>query len=226
MGLEKEINWEFLSKNVSPDVVNAVIVEEGEKLLHQWSGTREIRGTKVVSGNTVGTADQEPGTLVLSTRKLCWLAKRSEGFWKQVTSMIVVHEIPLEDIRGISGGTGDSSHWRFVTKTSVVDGKRENVFLLCQAFLEVFKPIVENAIMIRRKEIDEEKMKERLHVMLDFSFLKTYMEKGGIVMQVLKCPECGGTVEFPKSGNETKCSHCGKTIYAQDVFEKLKSLLD
>jgi DNA-directed RNA polymerase subunit RPC12/RpoP len=51
------------------------------------------------------------------------------------------------------------------------------------------------------------------------------MEKGGLIMQVFKCPECGATVDFPKSGNETKCSHCGKSIYAQDVFEKVKGLI-
>jgi ribosomal protein S27E len=51
------------------------------------------------------------------------------------------------------------------------------------------------------------------------------MEKDGLFMQVLKCPECGGTVEFPQSGNQAKCSHCGKTIYAEDIFEKIRKLL-
>ncbi|MDI6847807.1 MAG: hypothetical protein QMD23_06750 [Candidatus Bathyarchaeia archaeon] len=108
----------------------------------------------------------------------------------------------------------------------MVDSKGENTFNLQYAFLELFKPTIENAIAIRRKEIDVEKKKERLHVILDFSFLKTYMEKGSLVMQVLKCPECGATIEFPKSGSQTTCSHCGKIIYAQDIFEKVKSLLE
>ena len=93
------------------------------------------------------------------------------------------------------------------------------------AFLELLKPMIENAIKTRRAEIDAEKRKDKVHVMLDFSFLKTFMEKGGLIMQVLKCPECGATVDFPKSGNETKCSHCGKAIYAQDIFEKVKGLI-
>lgn len=226
--LDKEINWDFLSKNVSSDVAKAVITEKGEKVLHQWEGTRELREKMVIKGNTIETKKQERGTLLLSTQRLRWLARRERGFWKKVVSFLVVYEIPLEEIRGISGGTGHSDNWDPYSQTeiSVVDSKTENKFGLKYAFAELFKPMIEKAIEIRRKEIDAEKKKERLHVMLDFSFLKTYMEKGGLLMKVLKCPECGGKIEFPKSGTDTKCNHCGNTIYAEDVFEKVKSLLE
>jgi len=224
--LDKEVNWDFLSKNISEDVSKAVIAEKGEKLLHQWEGSRAVLETKVVKGNTVETTKWEPGFLLLSTQRLLWLERRVSGLLKKVTSLLVVYEIPLREIRGISGDSGDSRNWHSPKNISVVDNKGKNTFLLQYAFLELFKPITGNAIEIRRKEIEAEKKKERLHVMLDFSFLKTYMEKGGIIMQVLKCPECGATIEFPKSGTETTCSHCGKTIYAQDIFEKVKSLLE
>ena len=225
--LDKKINWEFMSKIVSSDVSKAVIKQKGEKLLHEWEGTRKMTEKQVVKGNTVETTKSESGVLLLSTQRLRWLVRRERGFWKRVVSFLVVYEIPLEDMKGISGNTGDSRNWESsFNEISVVDSKDENTFNLKYAFLELFKPIVENAIEIRRKEIDTEKKKERLHVMLDFSFLKTYMEKGGLVMKVLKCPECGGTVEFPESGTQTKCSHCGKGIHAQDIFEKVKSLLE
>ncbi len=107
-----------------------------------------------------------------------------------------------------------------------MDNKGENTFELKYAFLETFRPIVESVIETRRKEIEAKKKKERLHIMLDFSFLKTYMEKGGIIMKVLKCPHCSGSIEFPKGGNKIKCSYCSKTIYAQDIFEKVKNLLE
>ena len=84
--------------------------------------------------------------------------------------------------------------------------------------------MIESAIKTRKDENEAERKRDKIHVMLDFSFLKSIMEKGGLVMQVLKCPECGATVDFPKTGNETKCNHCGKTIYAQDVFEKVKGI--
>ena len=108
---------------------------------------------------------------------------------------------------------------------SIVDDDGENQFTLQYAPLELLKPMIESAIKMRTDEIEAERKKDKVHLMLDFSFLKTMMEKGGLVMQVLKCPECGATVEFPKSGNETKCNHCGKPIYAQDVFEKVKGLI-
>ena len=226
--LDKEVNWEFLSKNVGSDVSKTVFGEKGEKLLHQWEGTREVPTEIVISGNTIKTTKQEHGILLLSTRKLRWLERRERGFLKKVTSFLVVYETPLEEIRGISGDTGDSGDWKLPKnmKISVVDSNDENKFNLKYAFLELFKPIIENAIEIRRKEIEAEKKKERLHVMLDFSFLKTYMKKGGLIMQVLKCPHCSATLEFPESGTQTKCSYCGNTIYAQDIFEKVKSLLE
>ncbi|MDI6847808.1 MAG: hypothetical protein QMD23_06755 [Candidatus Bathyarchaeia archaeon] len=81
--LDKKVNWEFLSKNVSSDVSKAVITEKGEKLLHQWEGSREVREKKVIKGNTVESTTQESGILLLSTQRLRWLARRERGFLKK-----------------------------------------------------------------------------------------------------------------------------------------------
>jgi hypothetical protein len=77
----------------------------------------------------------------------------------------------------------------------------------------------------RREEIEAEKRKERVQVLLDFSSLKEYMEKGGLVLQKTKYPECGAPMALPTSGSQTKCEHCGSTVYTQDIFEKVKSLI-
>ena len=228
--LDKEVNWDFLSKNISSDVSKSVFREKGERLLNQWEGAREVLTETVISGKTHKIKKWENGILLLSTQKLRWLERRERGFLKKVTSFLVVYEIPLEEVRGISGDTGDSTHWetggRVPKNISVVDKQGEHKFRLRYAFLEMFKPIIEKAVEIRKKEIEAEKKKERLHVMLDFSFLKTYMEKGGLIMQVLKCPHCSGTIDFPESGTQIKCTYCNNTIYAQDIFEKVKSLLE
>lgn len=225
--LDTNINWEFMSENVSPDTLKAVIIQKGEKILHQWEGTRTTIEKTVVQGNIMETTKSDFGVLLLSTQRLRWLIRRERGFWKKTVSFLIAYEIPLEEIRGITGNTGDSNDWESSHyQISVVDSKGENTFNLQYAVLELFKPLIENAINIRRKEIEAEKKKERLHVTLDFSFLKTYMEKGGLIMKILKCPECGGTIEFPETGTQTKCTHCGKSVYAQDVFEKVKSLLE
>lgn len=188
--LDERIDWEFLYRGVSSSVSESVIKEKGEKILHQWNGIRIIPAVKVVSGNSVKTKIEQSGSLLLTTRRLIWLKMRSTGFWKVTTSFHVVYETPLEHISGISGETGNIDNWGFLTKVSVADTSKENMFALGHAFLELFKPMVENAIEMRRKEIEAEKKKERLHVMLDFSFLKAHMEKGGLVMQVVWSCKC------------------------------------
>ena len=147
------------------------------------------------------------------------------GVWKPQITYQVSLDMPLENIKGISAESGDSGNWESAKKVSIVTNDGEKTFNLQNAFQELLKPMIETAIKMRRDEIEAEKKRDKIHVMLDFSFLKSIMEKGGLVMQVLKCPECGASVDFPKSGNETKCNHCGKTIYAQDVFEKVKGLI-
>jgi len=224
--LDRTINWEYMWKNVNSDISKAIITQRGEKLLHQWEGARTITEKQVIEGNTVDTTKSESGVLLLSTQRLSWLVRRERGFWKKVVSYLVVHEIRLEDIKGISGDTGDSGNWESTfNEISVVDSKDESRFNLQYAFLELFKPMVENAIEIRRKEIDTEKKKERVHIMIDFSFIKDYMKQGGLILQTFKCPECGSSLKFPETGKTTTCKYCGNTIQAEDIFEKIKSLI-
>jgi len=64
-----------------------------------------------------------------------------------------------------------------------------------------------------------------VQVLLDFSFLRKYMEDGGMVVQNLKCPECGASVKFLDAGSQSVCDHCGANIYANDVFKKIKDLI-
>ena len=74
-------------------------------------------------------------------------------------------------------------------------------------------------------EIENEKKRERVQYVLDFSFLKAKMEQGGVVLQNVKCPSCNASVPLPGNGTTFKCQYCGSTIYAQDVFDKMKGLI-
>lgn len=65
----------------------------------------------------------------------------------------------------------------------------------------------------------------RIIIECDFSSLKDYMTRGGLVMQTFRCPNCSAPVEFPEKGKTTKCAHCGTKIYARDLFEKIKELI-
>jgi DNA-directed RNA polymerase subunit RPC12/RpoP len=60
---------------------------------------------------------------------------------------------------------------------------------------------------------------------LDFSFLKAEMEKGGLVVQSVKCPSCSAAIALPQTGSTTKCEYCGATVFAQDVFDRIKGLM-
>ena len=84
---------------------------------------------------------------------------------------------------------------------------------------------INDLIRNRLLEIEEEKKKQRIQYILDFSFLKAEMEKGGLVMQTIKCPSCHASIQLPDSGNSLKCQYCGSQILAQDVFDKMKGLI-
>jgi ribosomal protein S27AE len=84
---------------------------------------------------------------------------------------------------------------------------------------------VTSAIKEKTERMKAEKKRERVQIVIDFSTLKEYMEKGGLILQQTKCPHCGAPIKLPQSGNQITCEHCGSTIYAQDIFEKIKSLI-
>jgi DNA-directed RNA polymerase subunit RPC12/RpoP len=211
---------------VDPAILSCIIIDKSELVLNFWTGNRLVPNEKYRAGP--GRAQPmmlQMGALLVTSRRLIWLERRRVGVWKPQINYQVAIDMPLESVKSVSAESGDSGDWEKTRKVSIVSGDGEKTFNLQNAFQELLRPIVEDAIKQRRDEMEAEKKRDKVHVMLDFSFLKSIMEKGGMVMQVLKCPECGASVEFPKSGNETVCTHCGKTIYAQDVFEKVKGLI-
>lgn len=62
-------------------------------------------------------------------------------------------------------------------------------------------------------------------VVVDFAQLTSQLGKKGMSLTVIDCPNCGGKVDVPKSGNVFTCKYCGKNIHAVDVFEKFKGIL-
>lgn len=85
-----------------------------------------------------------------------------------------------------------------------------------------FRDVVLQQVKDRKQELERKKPS----VVLDFSFLQTYMKKGGMIITTLKCPECGGKIKLPEKGTQTFCEHCGSTIYAENMFDKIKQLIE
>lgn len=200
-------------------------MEKDERPLTCWFGKYYPR--KVDRGIEQAQSSDQPkdGVLLLTSRRLIYLEKKRTGAWNTKIFYQMLKENRLESIKGISGENCNSTDWHSTKNISIIDETGENKLKLNDGPVEIVKPLIEAALKMRAEEIEAEKRKDKMLIMLDFSFLKNIMEKGGLTMQVIKCPECGAPIDFPKKGNETKCCHCGKSIYAQDVFEKVKGLL-
>ena len=137
----------------------------------------------------------------------------------------VKKDILLESIKGIERKGG------FLTPNIIIytnEGKHSFKGILTlekpknKSIAEHFK----EKVMEQMKERKQELERKKIPVVIDFSFLKTYIEKGGIVLTTLKCPHCSAPIKMPKGGAETLCEHCGSTVYAQDIFEKVKKLIE
>jgi DNA-directed RNA polymerase subunit RPC12/RpoP len=201
---------------------SSIILEKNEKIITSWRGNRET-AVKVSSGQQYGygvqtAKERKSGFLVLTNQRLLFLEEHGV-FGKSYHQTVT---IPLTKLGGISMGG------LIMPFISVSDDFQSHVFHISNVGkneFEPFKQLIIDECRKRKEEIELEKKKERVQLVVDFSMLKDYMEKGGLVLQKIKCPECGAPFTLPTTGNQTKCEHCGNTIYVQDVFEKIKSLI-
>jgi len=202
---------------------SSIILEKGEKIVTSWKGNRETREKMVARGafgrKTVQEAkEHKNGFLVLTNQRLLFLEEHGT-FGKSYHQVL---SVPLMKVGAISMGGSLSP---FVSIADEFETHVFHVHGVGKKEFEPFRQIITEQCQKRREEIEAERKKERVQVVLDFSSLKDYMEKGGLVLQKTKCPECGAPMSLPSTGNQTKCEHCGSTVYAQDIFEKVKSLI-
>ncbi len=171
-----------------------------------------------------------------TTRRLILLVRK--GFIE--THYELLESIDYDKIKGLTAKTWD---YGISSKTDVVfnfeAGEAMNRLELWG--LRLIDPLslaigdmvdiveLKQEMWARQKRCAEQKEQERrqdkVQLVLDFSSLKEQMAKGGLVVQTIKCPTCGASVDLPSNGNTTKCQYCHSTIYAADLFEKLKVML-
>jgi len=162
--------------------------------------------------------ERKNGYLVLTTQRLLFLEEHGV-FGKSYHQVLA---IPLMKVGGISIGGSLSP---FVSIADDVQTHIFHVYGIGKNEFEPFRSLILDGCRRRKEELEAEKKKERVQVVLDFSWLRDYMEKGGLFLQKTKCPNCGAPIALPTAGNQIKCDHCASTIYAQDIFEKVKSLI-
>jgi len=129
--------------------------------------------------------------------------------------------IPYEKIAGVSTG----GWWTRYLAITDSDGVEYRILNISKERENELKNLIEMLIHQRKMSLQKEEKSKKIQVVVDFSFLKSVAEKGGIVLTTVSCPSCGGQVELPKSGNLAECKYCGKQVYATDIFEKIKHLV-
>jgi len=155
-----------------------------------------------------------PHGFVLTNQRLIVLKKKVTE--NKITSFELEKEFPLESIKDIA--TEES-------RTIIYTDEGKHMFNTGIHFCRGMPPRMHPAYAskyFRNKVIQQ---KEKKMFVIDFSSLRSLMEKGGIVLTTLKCPHCSAPIKMPKDGTETVCNHCGNTIYAHDIFEKIKALI-
>lgn len=210
----EDIDWERVPIP-HRTILHSLVLEKGEEVLAGWEGSSDVQPSS--------------GVLVLTTQRLMWLGRREvvEGLLRRKSrvSYHLVYSLLLEDLVQILSSPSSVFPNSEVVEITDNQSKKYSYGLGRMQEYPSCKPLIMKGIEERRKEIESEKRKERVQVVLDFSSLKDYMEKGGLIMQTFKCPNCSAPVEFPENGKTTKCAHCGTKIYARDIFEKIKELI-
>jgi len=170
--LDDKIDWQFLANSVDPTVLSCIIIDKSERVLNSWWGNRLVPNQRYRGNARAQPMIFQTGALLLTSRRLIWLEKRQIGVWKPQVNYQVAIDMPLESVKSVSAESGDSGDWQKTRKVSIVSENGEKAFNLQGAFQELLRPTVENAIKQRRDEIEAEKKRDKVHVMLDFSFLK------------------------------------------------------
>ncbi|MDG6907002.1 MAG: hypothetical protein JRN20_14610 [Nitrososphaerota archaeon] len=78
---------------------------------------------------------------------------------------------------------------------------------------------------IERRRLEEAQAKRSIQILIDFSSIKDYIEKGGLVVSP-KCPSCGASITLPTTGTSVVCQFCKSPVQAIDIFEKIKELVE
>jgi len=219
-----------------------IIAEHGEIPKYLWKGMcTEISGKQrrsialeALSSTRSANArlDNKMGFIVISNKRILFIEET--GFLTKNYSLD--KSIKLETISGVSGTQGlintilnvnvdadgiSRTLYFYITK----DVDRETLMTTSKPDISMVATLVQYVIKNRKKEAEIEKKRAKVQYILDFSFLKTRMEQGGVILQNIKCPSCNASVELPGAGTTFKCHYCGSTIHAEDIFDKMKGLI-
>jgi hypothetical protein len=156
------------------------------------------------------------GAMALTTTRLLWIQRSGKSFR-------VFLDFPLEKVKGITIDYG-----RLHKTVSIIDEQVKYTFSLRDIDkygAECFRRIVYSMISERQDELRKEEEAAKASDVMDFPSLHKYMKAGGLVLRAFKCPSCGASIGFPEDGETVECDQCNATVNAEDIFEKIQSLI-
>jgi len=192
-----------------------VLLDSGEVVRAHYIGIRIFR---------VGPTDyKSEGTFILTNRRVIYLQYRFTPT-NVASNMDGSFEFALQSISGATHGS------RAQNCFVIYVGKSEyEIFLYGTPNFHYPVDVTLLALLKLREgriaEIKKASEREKVQVVMDFSWLRDYMDKGGVFLKTYKCPGCGAAVDIPKEGKSAKCNFCGASFYAEDVFKKVKDLI-
>jgi len=196
-----------------------MILQSGESIVRYWSADHEVGQLAVANGRKQMVKQRFKGYLTLTTQRMVFVKERGV-FGK---SYHIDMSFPLDNLGGLSMGG------LMMKYVSISDSNGEHVFHVRgvgnETEFATFRALVQDQNAKRQKEVEDLKRRDRIQITLDFNILRDYMSKGGLSVQVVKCPQCGAPISLPTQGSQTVCAHCGSTIFAQDIMEKVKQLI-
>ncbi|NLT38536.1 MAG: hypothetical protein GXX95_10330 [Methanomassiliicoccus sp.] len=219
--LHVQSNPKFMA--LPPELNGVIILRPTEGILGVWSARKYRREHTRQGDKDV----YDPGYLVASNQRVFYI--KESGLIKK--SYAAIETIAYENMAGASAKNG-------LFSSALIIGHEHGetrLVHLCRIDSNgqsMGKPLPEEVQLLlnqyaqeRHQEIEREKKRSRVQYVLDFSFLKAEMEKGGVIVQTIKCPACSAGLTLPSTGNNISCPYCGSMVYAQDIFEKMKGLI-
>lgn len=203
-------------------IVAAVNLSENERVVKSAYTTCQVLGGEftrrkgLLSVEKTQLKSEINGCLLATNLRLLFVEKRG-------TFNVSYHcrvSLPYEKIVGVSIG----GSWGRYLALADSDGTEYRLGAT-KEIEDEWKNLLQLLILQRRKKVEAEEKGKRIQLVVDFSFLKSIAEKGGLLLTTVSCPHCGGQVELPKSGEFCKCNYCGKQVYAIDIFDKMKDLI-
>ncbi len=217
-------------------VESSIILVPGESVGACWRACYDPPQSALqVRSGFVGASfpSNVDGFLVLTDRRAVFIASRG----LMVTTYEVALSIDYEDILGLECVSGISRKLRISHKGSAIpvafhtfiDAFTPTVNLMTNGDTIIAPEVIKEDLAVRIKdrliEMEEDRKKGKTQLVLDFSFLKSILERGGVVMQSMRCPSCGADLQMPKSGTTLKCDYCGTSVNAIDILERIRGLL-